>query len=117
MHILLRSMVANDRPMVAEAENEIIGRAALSPGSGRCVYAGVAEGSVYGSAKFRRQQIGITLLQQLITESERQNIWTLQAGIFPENKASLKIHQQLNFRLSRQNKKPKEVAPWGAFKY
>ena len=83
---------------VAETGNEIVGWAALSPVSGRCVYAGVAEVSVYVSGKFRGQLIGTKLLQQLITESERQNIWTLQAGIFPENKASLKIHQQLNFR-------------------
>ena len=135
MNILLRSMAANDWPMVseiykqgidtgnatfqqdvpswdewdtghlkgcrfvAEAENELVGWAALSPVSGRCVYAGVAEVSVYVSGTFRGQQIGTKLLQILITESERQNIWTLQAGIFLENKASLKIHQQLDFRI------------------
>ena len=85
--------------VVAEADNEIAGWAALTAVSGRCVYAGVGEVSVYVGEKFRGQKIGNALLQQLIKESEANNIWTLQAGIFPENKGSIKIHEVNGFRI------------------
>lgn len=79
-------------------ENEIIlGWAALTPVSGRCVYAGVAEVSVYISNQARGKGLGKILLQKLIEESEINNIWTLQAGIFPENISSLKIHEHCGF--------------------
>jgi len=84
--------------IVALLEHEIVGWAALTAVSGRCVYAGVAEVSVYISKKHRGQKIGTQLLDKLIGESERNNLWTLQAGIFPENKASLRIHEELGFR-------------------
>ena len=84
--------------IVAEIDNEIVGWAALTAVSGRCVYAGVAEVSVYISNKYRGQKIGTKLLDKLIAESENEKHWTLQAGIFPENIASLKIHEELGFR-------------------
>lgn len=84
--------------IVAVMQNEIVGWAALTAVSGRCVYAGVAEVSVYVSNKYRGQKIGTKLLNKLITESENEKLWTLQAGIFPENIASLKIHEELGFR-------------------
>jgi L-amino acid N-acyltransferase YncA len=84
--------------IVASIENEIKGWAALTPVSGRCVYAGVAEVSVYVSNQFKGQKIGTRLLERLISESEKEGYWTLQASIFPENKASLKIHYNLGFR-------------------
>ncbi len=84
--------------IVAEIDNEIVGWAALTAVSGRCVYAGVAEVSVYISNKYRGQKIGTKLLDKLIAESENERHWTLQAGIFPENIASLKIHEELGFR-------------------
>lgn len=84
--------------LVAETRNEVAGWAALSPVSSRCVYAGVAEVSVYVSTKFRGHKIGSFLLKKLIEESEANNIWTLQAGIFPENTPSIKIHEQYGFR-------------------
>ena len=81
-------------------ENEIIlGWAALTPVSGRCVYAGVGEVSVYVSEKARGKGIGKILLNALIHESEKNNFWTLQAGIFPENVASVKIHRACGFRI------------------
>ena len=70
----------------------------MSPVSGRCVYAGVAEVSVYVAAAARGQGIGKRLLQALIEVSERQGIWTLQAGIFPENEASIALHERCGFR-------------------
>lgn len=83
---------------VAEIDSEIVGWFALSPVSGHCIYGGVAEVSVYVSNPFSGQSIGTKLLSRLIYESEENGIWMLQAGIFPENKASLKIHENLGFR-------------------
>jgi phosphinothricin acetyltransferase len=85
--------------IVAEKDGDIVGWAALTHVSGRCVYAGVAEVSVYVSNSFKGHKVGTKLLGKLITESETAGIWTLQAGIFPENKASLKIHSDQGFRM------------------
>lgn len=85
--------------ITAAMNGKIAGWAALTPVSGRCVYAGVAEVSVYISAEARGKGLGKQLLQRLIEESEANNIWTLQAGIFPENTASLKIHEACGFRI------------------
>ena len=85
--------------LVAKVNNEIAGWAALTAVSGRCVYAGASEVSVYVAEKFRGQKIGNALLQELIKQSEENNIWTLQAGIFPENKSSIKIHETNGFRI------------------
>ena len=84
--------------IVAKSDIEIVGWAALSPVSGRCVYAGVAEVSVYVSSNMRGQGIGGALLQTLIKISEKEGFWTLQAGIFPENEASLALHRSCGFR-------------------
>lgn len=83
---------------VAIIDGTIAGWAALSPVSGRCVYAGVTEVSVYIHEGYRGKGIGKALLQKLITESETGNIWTLQSGIFPENLASIALHEKLGFR-------------------
>ncbi|WP_158827005.1 GNAT family N-acetyltransferase [Mucilaginibacter lacusdianchii] len=87
------------RFVAATEKGEIAGWVALTPVSGRCVYAGVAEVSVYVGQSFRGQKVGLKLLQHLITESERSGIWTLQAGIFPENEASVNLHTKLGFRI------------------
>ena len=84
--------------LVALDGQEVIGWVALTPVSGRCVYAGVAEVSVYVSLSHSGKGVGKTLLQSLITDSERNGIWTLQAGIFPENTASLNLHKGAGFR-------------------
>ena len=91
------SHLAHSR-IVVKVDNEITGWAALTAVSGRCVYAGVGEVSVYVAEKFRGHKIGHALLQELIKQSEQNNIWTLQAGIFPENKGSIKIHEANGFR-------------------
>jgi phosphinothricin acetyltransferase len=85
--------------IVAKEGDEILASAALTPVSGRCVYAGVAEVSVYVSDKARGKGLGKQLLQKLIDESEANGIWNLQAGIFPENTASIKIHDAGGFRI------------------
>ncbi len=84
--------------IVAVQNNRILGWAALTPVSGRCVYAGVAEVSVYVADSLKGKGIGKLLLKNLIADSEKNNIWTLQAGIFPENVVSLKIHETHGFR-------------------
>jgi L-amino acid N-acyltransferase YncA len=84
--------------LVARSVETIAGWAALSPVSARRVYAGVAETSVYVAANFRGVGVGRALLGALIICSERHGIWTLQAGIFPENLASLALHRQHGFR-------------------
>jgi phosphinothricin acetyltransferase len=76
----------------------VAGWAALTPVSGRCVYAGVTELSVYVHEDFRGRGVGAALLKMIITASEKQNIWTLQSGIFPENKASIALHEKHGFR-------------------
>lgn len=84
--------------LIVEHDGLLIGWAALSPVSDRCAYRGVAELSVYVASNERGQGIGSTLLRRLIAESERHDIWTLQAGIFPENKASIALHRRHGFR-------------------
>lgn len=79
-------------------DGSLIGWTALSAVSKRKAYSGVAEVSVYVSEKLRGKGVGRALLQSLIKESERNGIWTLQASIFPENEASLRLHQNLGFR-------------------
>jgi phosphinothricin acetyltransferase len=83
---------------VAAAET-VLGFAALSPVSARQVYAGVAEVSVYVGAQTRGAGVGRALLGELIRISEAAGIWTLQAGIFPENHASLRLHETAGFRI------------------
>ena len=91
-HLIVARFVAVDN-------HEILGWAALTPVSGRCVYAGVAEVSVYVATAARGKGVGKTLLQSLIKASEENDLWTLQAGIFPENIASIKLHEANGFRI------------------
>ncbi|HSS98967.1 MAG TPA: GNAT family N-acetyltransferase [Terriglobales bacterium] len=85
--------------LVARSRNDVLGWAALTPVSGRCVYAGVAEVSVYVATRARGQKVGLRLLQKLVGNSEHEGIWTLQAGIFPENIASIELHKRCNFSI------------------
>jgi L-amino acid N-acyltransferase YncA len=84
--------------LVARRDEIVGGWAALSPVSRRPVYAGVAEVSVYVAQAHRGAGLGRRLLAALVAESEAHGIWTLQAGIFPENRASLGLHARLGFR-------------------
>jgi L-amino acid N-acyltransferase YncA len=84
--------------LVARGSEGLLGWAALSPVSGRCVYGGVADVSIYVAERARGLGIGRLLLQALIDASERDGLWTLQAGIFPENRASLALHRATGFR-------------------
>jgi L-amino acid N-acyltransferase YncA len=93
-----RAHVADLRLVARDADGSVLGWVAVTPVSGRCVYAGVADLSVYVSAAARGRGVGRTLLTALIQSSERAGIWTLQAGIFPENAPSLALHRACGFR-------------------
>ncbi|MBV9210756.1 MAG: N-acetyltransferase [Acidobacteria bacterium] len=84
--------------LVAREGETIKGWAALSPVSSRHVYAGVAEISVYVGKNHRGEGVGKALLEALISDSENNGIWSLQAGIFPENSRSITMHKQCGFR-------------------
>jgi L-amino acid N-acyltransferase YncA len=85
--------------LVALQDDKVVGWAALSPVSERCVYAGVAENSVYVAADAQGRGVGRALLEELIAGAERDGIWTIQTGIFPENEASIRLHQRCGFRV------------------
>jgi L-amino acid N-acyltransferase YncA len=85
--------------LVARLERDIVGWAALSPVSRRPVYRGVAEVSIYVAESARGRGIGARLMAELIADSEAEGIWTLQAGIFPENTASIELHTKTGFRV------------------
>jgi phosphinothricin acetyltransferase len=84
--------------LVARDDMSILGWAALSRVSSRNVYVGVAEVSVYVAASARGMGAGRSLLVALIEEAERNGIWTLQAGVFPENTVSIALHKSCAFR-------------------
>ena len=84
--------------LVAETADGVLGWAALAPVSHRRVYRGVVEVSVYVDPEAGGNGIGKALLLKLIEESERAGIWTLKSSIFPDNEASIVIHEQCGFR-------------------
>jgi len=84
--------------LVATQNDKVLGWAALSPVSSRCVYGGVAEVSVYVGKDSRGKGAGKLLIETLIKESEAEGHWTIQSGIFPENQGSIKLHEQVGFR-------------------
>jgi L-amino acid N-acyltransferase YncA len=84
---------------VATRDREIVGWVAAASVSDRCVYAGVLEDSVYVDARLRGHGIGRRLLETLIAHADATGVWTIQSGIFPENVASLELHQRCGFRV------------------
>ena len=87
-----------DHRLVSEEDGGVVGWAALAPTSSRPCYVGVAEVSVYVAERARGRGVGRALLGRLIDESGAAGIWTLQAGVFPENRASLALHRACGFR-------------------
>ena len=105
--------LTHSRLVATDAAGQVLGWAALSPVSGRCVYGGVAEVSVYVADAARGQGVGRQLLAALVAESEKNGIWTLQAGIFPENTASIHLHETQGFRvLGRRERIGKLAGVW-----
>jgi len=87
------------RYVAVDARGTVVGWAACTPVSDRCVYAGVVEHSVYVHPDHRGRQIGRRLLERLIESTEAAGVWTIQSGIFPENTASLALHAAAGFRV------------------
>jgi L-amino acid N-acyltransferase YncA len=85
--------------LVALQDGEVVGWAALAPVSERCVYGGVTEDSVYVANSAQGRGVGRALLEELIARAERDGIWTIQAGVFPENEASIELHRRCGFRV------------------
>jgi L-amino acid N-acyltransferase YncA len=85
--------------LMAREDGRAAGWAALAPVSSRCVYAGVAEVSVYVAAAARGHGVGSALLSALVASSEVGGVWTLEAGILPENEASVRMHERCGFRV------------------
>jgi phosphinothricin acetyltransferase len=84
--------------LVAERDGSIVGWAAVSPASARHCYRGVGEVSVYVAGEARGAGVGRKLLARLVELSEQAGYWTLTAGVFPENEASLRLHKACGFR-------------------
>src|SRR5215469_15594818 len=84
---------------IAAGESGVLGWVAASPVSARPAYAGVVEHSVYVAGHARRLGVGRALLDALIASTEAAGIWTIQSGVFPENAASLALHERAGFRV------------------
>lgn len=101
------------RLVLKSNSGSIIGWAALSPVSKRPVYRGVAEISIYIDVNQAGQGLGKKLLTELIKQSESTGIWMLQAATFPENEASVRLHEKLGFRLvGRREKIAQQHGVW-----
>ena len=85
--------------LVAVDGGEVVGWAALSPTSSRECYAGVAENSVYVTSAGRGRGIGRALLDALLARADAAGIWTIQTSVFPENEASVALHERVGFRI------------------
>ena len=88
-----------DHRLVAVDDGRVVGWATLSPTSARECYAGVVESSIYIAEGARGRGIGHALMDALLANARAVGIWTIQAGMFPENAASLALHERLGFRL------------------
>ena len=84
---------------VAVEDGAIVGWTALVPVSDRCVYEGVVENSVYVAASAQGRGVGRALLDALVASTEAAGIWTIQTGVFPENEASVGVHERVGFRV------------------
>ncbi|MGH3402391.1 MAG: GNAT family N-acetyltransferase [Streptosporangiaceae bacterium] len=94
-----RAHLPQHRHVAATTDGVVLGWTTASAVSSRCVYVGVIEHSIYIHPRARSRGIGAALLSALIGSTEASGIWTIQANIFPENAASLRLHQQAGFRV------------------
>lgn len=87
------------RLVARDAQGKVVGWTAVVPVSSRSVYAGVVASSVYVSPEAQGKGVGKALLEALVRQTEASGIWTIETGIFPENKASLALHEACGFRI------------------
>jgi L-amino acid N-acyltransferase YncA len=90
---------------VALRAGDVVGWAAVSPVSDRCCYGGVVESSVYVAETARGRGVGLRLLEKLIASTEAAGIWTIEAGMFPENEASIRLHERVGFEIVGRRKR------------
>jgi phosphinothricin acetyltransferase len=90
---------------VARLDDAVAGWVAVSPVSDRCVYGGVVENSVYVDAAAQGRGVGRALLERLVGSTEAAGIWTIQTGIFPENEASVRLHERIGFEIVGRRKR------------
>ena len=88
-----------DHRFVALDGGRVVGWVAVSSVSDRCVYGGVVENSVYVAPEAQGRGVGRALLEALVASTEAAGVWTIQTGIFPENAASLRVHERAGFRV------------------
>jgi L-amino acid N-acyltransferase YncA len=88
-----------DHRLVARDDGTVVGWVALAPVSDRRAYAGVAEDSIYVAPDAQGRGVGRALLAAVVASADRGGIWTIQTGIFPENQASVRLHQACGFRV------------------
>jgi phosphinothricin acetyltransferase len=91
--------LTDHRYVAVDKDDRVVGWVAVSAVSGRAVYAGVVEHSVYTHPDAQRRGVGLALLRTLIDSTEQAGIWTVQSGVFPENTASLRLHERAGFRI------------------
>ena len=82
----------------AEVDGRLAGWTAIAPVSSRACYAGVGETSVYVAEQFQGRRVGTALLDRQVTAADASELWTLQTSIFPENRASIALHQRAGYR-------------------
>ena len=105
--------MSHPRLVAEDGRGAVLGWAVLSPVSSRCVYGGVGEVSVYVAERARGQGVGSRLLAALIEQAEDAGLWTLQAGIFPENAATVALHTKHGFReVGRRERIGKMAGRW-----
>lgn len=95
--------------LVAVEGGRVVGWAALSPTSRRACYSGVVEHSVYVAAESRGRGIGRALMDALVRSADEGGIWTIQTSIFPENEASVALHERLGFRVVGRRERVAEL--------
>jgi L-amino acid N-acyltransferase YncA len=93
------------RFVAVDTNGAVLGWVAVSPVSDRCVYGGVVENSVYVADDARGRGVGLALLKRLVESTESAGVWTIQTGIFPENEASVALHERVGFEIVGRRKK------------
>jgi L-amino acid N-acyltransferase YncA len=88
-----------DHRLVAHLDGRVAGWTALAPVSDRCAYVGVAEDSIYVAPEVQGRGVGRALLAAVVASAEQAGIWTIQTGIFPENRPSMRLHKACGFRV------------------
>ncbi|WBB65199.1 GNAT family N-acetyltransferase [Micromonospora sp. WMMD812] len=91
--------LADHRFVAVDGDGLVVGWVAVSPTSTRAVYAGVVEHSIYVDPAAQGRGIARRLLDTLVASTEAAGVWTIQSGVFPENRASLALHARAGFRV------------------